>query len=1065
MGGERAGHGAEMPGRLMMEDQNSAAGSQGLNKDRSHVSDTGAPQNVATEQPPQSNGSAVNGVLHNGPSQETNHNGTISNNGPSGPPPPLDQSWREGSENKSLGKLMIRTAERCFVDLNDLLAQMAAQKVSQPGPQANGATEQDVDAVSLAKKRKLMDFLQMQRERFIKALVINDWSKDADAFAGIIDVNAHLGRANASHLQATAAIGEMKLAMNHAKMPNPNIEGALELLASGKSTLTDLGYVKPPKMSAKELLQTLKNMNVMLATRLTLHEELPDHFNEYSIADGRATFTVPGEFAVDLAIADELPESPFFFIELRFLFTPAPTQISEQIQNYCEMEVNKAIAARGLWGCYDVLHNLALTHKLNILHSQTADLVRGKWFECIRVERIRRIFIISYWTGKPGRKSWIEFGIASGKTKEDPSKQKATPVIATRWHQGGVEVQGEKLDIDWHCISLESILLQAIAKHTSSFLRHTKEDLERLVVGKSDFAAELSTSTHEPYDCALTLRLPSLRTPIRFSIEPVTGQISISPPTPATRHTQQRLNSETTPEIPKRLASMVCAVALEHVDTQAATLGWQPVTNLGKQDNLRAFFGEDLWRWKVFVPTEKWGTDWAIAITIGLGGSHWWIVNLKAIDSTKPRVIVNSRKLRTPATSDAIASRPLLLQIEKAALAEVSYTTLSMQLDQLHIPHHFEKPSLITNQTRPGRPFCPTMFINFSKLMNRTRDKNWKPWAQELVRLTHHGDDSWLTVGKSDTPLVRHDLRLALQNNSFKELRRHLKTSSREHDLAMNDTGGLAVKFRTPFGVPFVEQIRTKLSAIKRLDHYLSVLKDCRLECDTASLSRLAFTYGTNPPLSAHLTFSADEKNSIKLRLEPTDRNPHFLMRTMLEQSLNGISANAFSDTVRILQLSLPVLRTIEQLQASHPARNSLVLHVRSVSWYSIKYKPPLPHLTFQLRTRTRVEGSRRLVRWHLEQERPKSGVESSPSEELLNTLKEVWDAENELWLGLGSGLAADAHGIGAALGKIDEIMRRFESDSLPAATSAVPAAQAQTSKPAEKQQQKQQKQEVIALD
>ncbi|KAM0716970.1 hypothetical protein Q7P37_006822 [Cladosporium fusiforme] len=1039
-----------MPGRLMMEDQNNAPGSEGFNKDRSHVSDTGAPQNAAPGSLPQTNGPVVNGVIRNGSSQENGRNGLISADGSSEPPPPLDQSWREGDQNKSLGKLMIRTAERCFVDLNELLAHMAQQKVSQQGAQANGVTEQDMDAVSLAKKRQLLEFAQTQRERFIKALVINDWSKDADAFAGIIDVNAHLGLANACHTQATAAVGEMKLAMNHAKMPNPNIEGALQLLASGKSSLTDLGYVTPPKMSAKELLQTLRNMNVMLATRLTLHEELPDHLNEYTIADGRATFTVPGEFAVDLAVADEDPASPFFFIELRFLFTPAPTQISEQIQNYCEMEVNKAIAAKGLWGCYDILHNLVLTHKLNILHSQTTDLVRGKWFECIRVERIRRIFVVSYWTGIHGRKSWIEFGIASGKTKGGPAKQKATPVIATRWFQRGMEVQSEKLDIDWHCIDLEAILLQAIAKHTSSDLRHVKEDLERLVVGKPAFSAELTSSTNEPNDCALTLKLPSLRTPIRCFIEPVTGQIAISPITPATRSTQNRLNNDTTAEKPKRLASMMCAVALEHVDTLAATVRWQPVMDLGRQDNLRAFFGEDLWQRKVFVPSEKWGTEWAIAITIGLAGSQWWIVNLKAPDNTRPRVIVNARKLRTHATNDAVVSRSLLLQIEKAALAEVSYTTLAMQLDHLHIPHHFERPSLIATKPRPGHQFCPAMFINFSKLMNVSRDKNWKPWAQELVRFTHHGEETRPTVDKSERPLVRHDLRLALHNNHFKELRKHLKNNSRRHEFAINETGGLAVRFCTPFGVPFVENIRAKLSAIKRLDHYLAVLKSCHLKCDTATLSRLAFTYGSNPALSAHLVFSNDERQPIKLRLEPPDSNPHVLMRTMLEQSLNGIGDNAFSDTVHILQLSLPVLRTVEKLQSSHPSRHSLLLHMRSVSWYSLKFKAPLPQLTFQLRTRTRVEGTQRLVRWHLEQERPKAGSDSM-SEDLPKALNELWHSETEQYLGLGSGLVADAHGIGPALEKVDEILRRFENDSLPA-QAAQPKAAEQT-------------QEVIALD
>lgn len=1016
-----------------MEEQANAAGSQGFKKDRTHVSEAGEAQGAGQ---PQNNGAVANGpngVVPNGVLQDNGGSGAQSSSANPLTPPPLDQSWREGVENKSLGKLMIRTAEKCFTDLNDLIARMANEKVPQQAAQPNGVTsEQDTDAVSLKKKNNLMNFAQEQRERFIKALVINDWSKDAEAFAGIIDVNAHLGRSNFCHVQATTAVGEMKLAMSQAKMPNPNIEGALELLATGKSTLTDLGYITPPKMTGKELLRTLKDMNVTLATRLTLNEELPYHLNQYTVADGRATFTVPGEFAVDLAVADEDPQSPFFFIELRFLYSPAPEQLNDFIQNFCEMEVNKAIAAKGLQGCYDVLHNYVLTHKLTVLHSQVFDLLRGKWFDAISVQKVRRIVVVSYWTGRPGKKSWLELGIGSGRTKDGKTVLNPTPEISVRWFQRGVQVPDAKLDIDWGHIDLEAILLQAIAKHSSSLLRHVKDDLMRFVPPQSKFSAELSTSDDNPDDCALVMNLPSLRSPVRVIVEPITGQFSISPSTPATRKTQQRLNTDPTTDIPRRLASMISALVLESVDKSIHSLGWHPVVDLARQDNLRIFFGEDLWQREIFVPAENWGKEWAICLTVGLSGSRWWIVQLKEIDGAKHRVIVNARRLQTPATSDAMVSRRLLLQIEKAALAEVSYTSLAMELDHEHVPYHFEKPSLISSDASDAQQTLPAIFINFSRLMNPTREKNWKPWAQELVRLTHHGDDSKLPSGTSDRLLVRHDLRLALHDKSFKELRKHLTNNSHDQDLAMNETGGLAVKFRTPFGQPFMEEIREKLSAIKRLDHCLTVLKSCGDTCSTATLHRLAFTYGPNASLSAQLTFPTEPSQPIKLRLSPPDSNPHILIRALLEQNFNNPSlppATAFSTTMHTLHLSLPVLQTIETLQKAHPTRASPLLHIRNVSWYSLKYKPPHPQITFSLRARSRADpaSARRTVRWHIEQERTRANAESLP-EELLKALREIWsDPGDEHFLGLGSGVAADAAGVGRALERIDGVVRGFE--------------------------------------
>jgi mediator of RNA polymerase II transcription subunit 14 len=1060
--GERAGHGQAMPGRLNMEDQSNTAGSQGFKKDRSHTSETSESYAVGSANLPQTNGvvaNRVNGVLPNGAQQNEKPNGVDSPRAIPELPPPLDQSWRDGPENKSLGKLLIRTAESCWVALDQVLRNMAAQSVAQQPPGPNGATsEYDTDAVSLNKKRALLDFAELHRGRFIKALVISDWAKDADEFARIIDVNAHLGKNNACHTAATSAVGEMKLAMNHAKMPNPNIEGALELLSTGKSHgLPDFGYITPLKMSAKALLQTLRDMNVMLATRLTLHEELPDHFNEYTIADGRATFTVAGEFAVDLAVADEDTTSPFFFIELRFLFTPAPTQMSEQIQHICELEVNRAIAANGLGGCYDVLHNFILTHKLNVLHSQVAEVVRGKWFESIRVERIRRSLVLSYWTKRPGKKSWIEFGIGSGRSQRTSAKQNPTPIIATRWFQRGVEVQHAELDIDWHTISLEAILLQAIARHTSSLLHHIKEDLETLVAKGSGFTVDLNTSDFEPADCELTMNIPSLRTPVRCSIEPVTGQLTVSPSTPATRYAQQRLNGDSAPNIPQRLASTLCATALEAVDKQASTLAWEPVVDFARQDNARQLFGQDAWQRKVFVPSKRWGNTWAIAVTVGLGSSRWWIVQLRTADDMKLKTIISTRRLSTPATTDAIPSRSLLLQMEKAALAEVSYTALSMELTQRQIPHHFEKPSLIDPNDSSRQPTAPAMYINFSKLMNASADRKWKPWAQELMRLTHQGDDN-NTIGKDSNVLFsRHDLRLALLGGTFKELRKHITSNTRDRDIAMNDTGGLAIRFRTPFGVSFVDQLRTKLSAIKRLENYLTALRDCHATCESVSLSHLTFTYGPNQNLRAHLAFPSDSQQSVKLRLEPPDSNPHLLVRKQLESTFNRDSDEAFGETLNILLFSLPVLKTVEQLQSSHADRASLTVHVRNVSWYSLKYTAPLPQITFQVRTRTKIQGKKRVMFWHVEQEPGKANSESLP-EDMLNALRELWSSNDEHWLGLKNGLAAGVQGIGTVLQRVDEIVRRFEGAAKITAQPPAVQQQQQPSKPTVKQ-------EVIALD
>src|ERR1700722_6388022 len=111
-------------------------------------------------------------------------------------------------------------------------------------------------------------------------------------------------------------------------------------------------------MTAKELLKSLQNLNTLLSIRLNLHEydKIPLQFKDYSIKSGRVTFRVAGEFEVDLTIAEENPEKQFWFIDFRFLFTPAVSQLPEHLRYMIENRVNAALEKDGLAGCYKFLH-------------------------------------------------------------------------------------------------------------------------------------------------------------------------------------------------------------------------------------------------------------------------------------------------------------------------------------------------------------------------------------------------------------------------------------------------------------------------------------------------------------------------------------------------------------------------------------------------------------------------------------------------------------------------------------------------------------------------------------
>ncbi|KAK5731532.1 mediator complex subunit [Elasticomyces elasticus] len=1007
-------------------DQQSGIGSQELKKNRGNAQGAlvGAVMPPSTNfVPAQINGGIINGdngAIANGQPLKavaattiSDHADTIMALAEPEPPPNLEQPWRNEPDNKPLGKLMDRLAQQCYIDLNQTLTDMTAEDAAGDGlSKANGMSPQgtlDTSEVSLRKKRKLLDFAHDQRDRFTKTLVLSDWSRNAEDMAKFIDLRIHLDNQRDGFVNAGNAIAATKWKSIGFKVPAPNIVGAMELLATGAAYwVPDMGYIPPKRLTAKQLLKTLKNMNVTLSTRLNLHEELPPHMQDYRVADGRATFTVPGEFEVDLSVADEEDTSPFYFINIRFLFSPSSDVLNDQIRAHLETQTNGALAFKGLQGCYDFLHSFVLTHKINILRSQGAELIRGKWFECIKVEHLRRSLVVQYWAGMPGPKSWFEIGISSGKSEKRGSK-KATPRLSVRWFRKGQEVKDEVLSFDWEKLSLEKCLMMVIglAAKTES------AELEvELVVADG----------RAPGDYTLRLRLPSMGDSLNVRLEPVTGQFSISPPTNVTLHNERILNANPQVDVSLLLAALVCALVQEKVHKQAELLDWGELRDLaGMEQKL----GQHVLHRTVFsIP--GWGERWALAVGFSLSGERWWIVQLK--EGTKDVTTVCELQLKKSLGEQATqVSRANLLSIERFAVAEVSYEVLSQQLRALKIPHHHQKPEPVSEDgVDAGQHNSGSIYVRFAALLRDPSDSSWKPWATDSIRLSHHGiDDCEVgTDGHATRTLVRHDLRLTREPGRMNRLQQHLLKSG-DRTVAMNGSGALALSLRTPFGEPLVEHIRTRLRSIERLDQYVTTLQRCHYNLTTVTMDQLSFTYHASAPaLHARLSFATDGSSPIRLQLEPAESNPTQRIRVMLEQGLNSRRADAFEKFATFLLLTLPMLRAWDRIETAHLARQTAVVNVRGVASYNLTYKAPLPSCTFSIQLKTKEDGKNKSTRWHV------AHVKGKPdpvvAEDLAKKLKALWQTKGDggCWEGVSSGAIADATGLGPLLDRLDEIVR-----------------------------------------
>lgn len=180
---------------------------------------------------------------------------------------------------------------------------------------------------------------------------------------------------------------------------------------------------------------------------------IPFPLNEYQVHDGRVTFSVPGEFELDLSIAEEDVASQFYFIDLRFLFTPSSPIPKGRFFNELDSQINGILKMKGLTGCFDFIHNLVLVNKINILFKQAISLSRGQWTGALRVELLHRILVVHYWPDKSGPKSWLEIGAYSGRQQ----RQKVS-YLGLRWVRGGKDCDSSQVHFDTETLSMESIL-------------------------------------------------------------------------------------------------------------------------------------------------------------------------------------------------------------------------------------------------------------------------------------------------------------------------------------------------------------------------------------------------------------------------------------------------------------------------------------------------------------------------------------------------------------------------------------------------------------------------------
>ena len=722
-------------------------------------------------------------------------------------------------------------------------------------------------------------------------------------------------------------------------------------------------------------MKALRTINTLLTIRLNLHETIPTEMANFKVASGRATFMVKDEFELDISLADEDPESQFYFIDFRFAFFPCRSKLPDgRLRDYIEGRVNDVLRREGLVGCYEFLHGLVQTHKLSILRDQALQMARSKWVENLRIEPIHRSVIVQYWVNRPGGKSWVEIGIRRrGRPRDEKhSSQPGNSILCLRWHRQGREIVDHGISLDLANLSLERLLKEVIAKHTNSIFKETKRQLrEGILYTQNLLLVKHKAHPWEPDACSLRVQLNDSSL-VTVTQEAISGAFALLPPSRLNSYIERQLNSLRFPptEAASRLANLRAYALIDSVELHARTVGWKQIKTLNLSlESIGRHFGSDQLRPRFFRP-RGWSASWTLALTTGATGDKWWAVQTRDMtQDPKPEDLASGVNQPLVRTLDITKtdSPATLLDASFASLATVQRMgrgLISNYLDCRELAFNKIEYRQHPPDRRLAKFKIPGIYIHYEndKVSPQDSSASSRSWCHEIIKTSFIG---FTRSGKLIRNLVCARLHTPIPN---------INVINEEVDeaLAFHPRDGTFVfRFSCTVGETGIPKLFERFLRIRSLLDFIGTTQRYNLSCSKVSLTALEFEYGDitldpafNPlsqALKGVIDFSSDEQKRISFQAG----NPHLQISDFLTTALNETQNNGFDDVVVTMLATLPILRCLSSLENLHlAAANPLRLQVlpRSATCYGVNYSHPSGNTQYSIRLRDQNEQSH----WHV---------------------------------------------------------------------------------------------------
>ncbi|OQE20449.1 hypothetical protein PENSTE_c013G01512 [Penicillium steckii] len=944
------------------------------------------------------------------------------------------------------GTLVNRAVQQCWNDLSELVTELAAIQVPHEPSSAsvmNGKSPGNQSSENVHKKLRILDFAHAKRAEFIKLLVLSQWSRQASEVSRLIDIQGFIRTRHQAYASAVQYVGEMKRDLVRAQVANPDLKTALEILYKGRvASLPDFGYKPPKALTARSTLKKLRKINRIISVRLAVYDEVPHSLRNYRIHDGRVTFTVPGEFELDLAVAEETKTSQFFFVDIRFLFSPSSPIPKGRIFNELDAKVNDILHNDGLAGCFDFLHGLVLTNKISTLHRQAVDLARGLWSDSLRIELLHRILVVQYWPSRAGPKSWLEIGVQRGSRKNMNQGNDRVSSVAVRWVRDGQKVNSDHINFDPKLLSLESILRSVIALHTSHLLAAAFTTLKKsqlFATHKLSLRAQLSKT--EPGDCHLDVQLTASRS-LRVSVEPLSGAIILSGSSSALEQFNvERQPKSTIDEILSRVSRLRSHVAVYQIESGIKPLGLESIHQRGLGVDVRRLFPTNTLRYSFFTH-QQWDRRYVVAATSSMDGDKWWLVPVRATETSRALAppygtkdssllahaisdeLMPSQKLDYSACSELVHSLSGILAIYANArsLADLPGSSFYPALKDLRLGPNLEVPELVFSYKPNSIPAA------FRLALPRFQKGSY---LQDSIRLCFKGIDR-----ESHSAIL-------VAYGSFKYSIKSLVVliSSADPSLIVQEKGaGFALQILAPAGQSVLVSLFERLQRLDCIIYILQSLIQKKMHPRSLSLSEIVFSYGQGNGLSARIGIdvsrpsptdlieiatSLSNQNSffrLRLRIDFDSPSPHRRIQESLTVALNErFSESGVDYALSSIAETSPLLYSLDRITKPSQQTSSVVhIIVRTPTVFQLNY---FRKAQFRLSIRPR-QG--RTV-WLLEDFNPKTsyvqnqGQDQDPAQAYTVVREQVYNSKGTGWQGLGDGALSSIEEVGNLLNKLHE--------------------------------------------